>query len=61
MIKIEELTEDDINRKVIYTSSHIKEEGIITSFNNSFIFVCFDGTGRGQACKPSDLEFTFKE
>ncbi len=59
------LTEDDIGRRVIYQDLYRIErgleaderEGYITSFNKSFIFVCFDGTGRGQACHCRNIRF----
>ena len=40
--------------KVIYTPS--SEEGIITSWNDKFIFVDFNGTGRSIACNPNKLK-----
>lgn len=59
MINIKELSiENDVNRKVIYSPEFgEKEEGRITSWNDTFIFVDYDNTGRGQATRPSDLEF----
>jgi hypothetical protein len=58
MIHIEELRPTDKDRKVVYRPSHGKmEEGRITSWNESFIFVDYDNTGRGQATKPEDLDF----
>lgn len=58
---LNKLKESDKGRKVIYSSYKEKEEGIITSWNKSFIFVCFDNSGRGQACRPTDLIFTFND
>lgn len=59
MIKISDLTENDVNRKVVYQPKDYKkvEEGRITSWNNSFIFVDYDNTGRGAATRPEDLNF----
>ena len=57
MIDISLLTENDKNRLVTYTAVNKTEHGRITSWNNSFIFVDFDNTGRGQACIPKSLEF----
>jgi hypothetical protein len=34
-----------------------REHGVITSYNAHFVFVCFDKSGRGQACLPDDLTF----
>lgn len=57
MIDITKLTEEDKNRKVIYTDFGKKEEGRITSWNDTYIFVDYDNTGRGQATKPEQLDF----
>lgn len=58
MIKISDLTENDVNRKVVYNPEFGKqEEGRITSWNDTFIFVDYDNTGRGQATRPTDLNF----
>jgi FKBP-type peptidyl-prolyl cis-trans isomerase 2 len=59
MIKIKELKDEDIGRMVVYHSHNEKQDGRITSWNERFIFVDFDNTGRGQACNPKDLEFTY--
>ncbi len=59
MIKIEELKPEDVGRMVVYQSFDKKEDGRITSWNDKYIFVDFDNTGRGQACRPSDLELTY--
>lgn len=60
MIDITKLTDEDKDRKVIYTCDDKKEEGRITSWNDTFIFVDYDNTGRGQATRPDMLEFTTK-
>jgi len=62
MIKISELTKErDINRKVIYQpQSDHNEEGRITSWNDSFIFVDYSNSGRGIATRPEDLNFISK-
>ncbi len=58
MIQINKLQPTDKDRKVVYRPTHGKmEEGRITSWNDSFVFVDYDNTGRGQATKPEDLEF----
>ena len=63
------LTEQDIGKTVKYQDTsqydnelgetvinfHKEETGVITSFNDSYVFVCFDGTGRGQACRRGNL------
>lgn len=61
MIDITKLTEEDKGRKVIFSCDGMeKEEGIITSWNTSYIFVDYSNSGRGIATRPGDLEFTFK-
>lgn len=59
MINITDLKEDDIGRKVIYQSHPLskKEEGRITSFNKTWVFVDYDNTGRGQPTPPKQLIF----
>jgi FKBP-type peptidyl-prolyl cis-trans isomerase 2 len=57
MIKIKELKKEDVGKMVVYQSFDERQEGRITSWNDIFIFVDFDNTGRGQAVRPFDLEF----
>ena len=63
MIERNNLTDADVGRKVIYTpfelcSKILKEEGHITSWNGSFIFVDYGHScGRGIATDPDDLDF----
>lgn len=59
MIDITNLTQKDLNRKVIYTpyEGAAPEEGRITSFNERYIFVDYQNVGRGQATSPSKLKF----
>jgi hypothetical protein len=54
-----EVTEKDIGRKVVYTSrgGETKEEGVITSFNDSYIFVRYGNKCNSQATHRRDLEF----
>lgn len=61
MINPEELKPEHKNRLVIYRSGDgvRPEQGRITSWNDKFIFVDFDNTGRGQATPPSKLEFVY--
>ncbi len=54
MINIKKLTAADIGRKVVYLQ---KDEGLITSFNDTYIFVDYQNVGRGQATSPRDLNF----
>jgi hypothetical protein len=61
MINQEELKQEHKNRLVLYRSHDgaKPEQGRITSWNDKFIFVDFDNTGRGQATPPSKLEFVY--
>ena len=59
MIDLTTLTESDKGRKVIYRPNEIAppQEGVITSWNGSYIFVDYQNVGWGQATLPSKLEF----
>lgn len=59
MIDIKTLNGDeDTGRKVVYREKGIApQEGIITSWNKSFIFVDYLNVGWGQATPPDKLEF----
>ena len=59
MINIETLRSCDVGRSVIYTDGRgDKESGLITSWNDKFIFVDYGkNCGRGTATHMSDLEF----
>jgi len=49
---------------VLYIPNHAKgnrdhvdvERGYVTSTNASYIFACFDSSGRGQACSPHNIK-----
>tara|TARA_R110000868_G_C10972986_1_gene771095 strand:+ start:3079 stop:3255 length:177 start_codon:yes stop_codon:yes gene_type:complete len=56
-MKIEELKESDINRKVIYRDRFKAEYGRITSYNSKFVFVDYSNSGRGIATDPEQLAF----
>ncbi len=48
----------DIGRKVIYVSNRGKrEDGVITSFSDSFVFVRYGNDGQGIATLREDLEW----
>lgn len=56
-------TEKDIGRGVIYQGSHPNAElepGLITSFNDSAVFVRYDGKRHSQATGREDLRWEFK-
>ncbi len=67
MIDINELTDSDVGRWVKYQAPHgAVEMGRIKSWNDKFVFVCYDPTGKyldnwqnytAAATKPSSLEF----
>ncbi len=55
-------TEKDIGRKVIYQASHPGadlEEGVITSFNNTCVFVRYFNNVNGTATSREDLRWSF--
>lgn len=53
------VTDADIGRKIIYHSRHndVKEEGVITSFNDNYVFVRFGSDLNSKACHRLDLEY----
>jgi len=57
-----EPTQDDIGRKVIYRDLNGRgkiEEGVITSFNSSYVFVRYKGE-TSQATSRNDLEWSHR-
>jgi len=59
-----DLTNNDIGRKVIYRHKHgvdLLEEGIITSYNDKFVFVKYGADSFSKATKASDLTFLGNE
>jgi len=55
-------TETDIGRKVIYTPSgdypdKVIEEGVLSSFNDSYVFVRFGGNVTAAACLRANLDW----
>jgi len=61
MINPSELKSEHVNRLVVYRSHEgaRPEQGRITSWNDRFIFVDYDNTGRGQATPPEKLDFIY--
>lgn len=59
MINPKELKEEHKNRLVIYKPYEGAkiEQGRITSWNDTFIFVDYNNDGRGQATPPSKLNW----
>ena len=59
---VEELIDTDRGRKVIYRGwGREVEDGIITGWNESYVFVQFGNSVTSQACRRDQLEFTFGE
>lgn len=57
MIDPKTLTLKDVGRKVVWGAGHInQEECVLTSWNDSFVFVRFRGPN-GESCLPEDIEF----
>lgn len=59
-IDIKKVYPVDVGRGVIYKPRHgATEQGVITSYNNSFIFVNYGAAcmGRGLATSPGDLDW----
>jgi hypothetical protein len=50
-------THDDIGRKVVYREI---EEGVITSFNDLYVFVRYGSSTTSAATNPSDLEWSHR-
>jgi len=59
MIDLQLLTEDDVGAKVVYRSFHGKaEDGIISRWNDVYVFVRYDGVDSpGISTSPDDLTF----
>ena len=58
-VKIENLTEEDVGRKITYTGGYgINEVGFVTSWNEIYIFVDYGySDGRGIATSSRDLKW----
>ena len=57
-INIKNLTDSDKGRRVVYTDGcGDKEYGKISSHNDTFIHVLYDGKNNTQATSPKDLDF----
>jgi hypothetical protein len=59
MIPIESLTDADKGRKVVYQKWPImrRERGVISSWNESVIFVRYGADLTAKATRPEDLEW----
>ena len=58
MINIKDLTEEHKGQKVIYTTDGgTKDEGVITSWNDTWVFVRYGKDVGSKSTRPSDLEW----
>jgi len=60
-VRIEDLSEKDIGARVTYTpfpgcNPSQNEHGVITSFNDTYVFVKYENNTSSQATRPEDLE-----
>jgi hypothetical protein len=59
VIETSKLTDEDRGREVVFESQgSYREFGIISSWNERFIFVKYDGRQQSQATRPEDLRFS---
>jgi hypothetical protein len=63
MIDISKLTEEDKGREVVFFEpwGSRREFGIISSWNERFIFVKYNGSWQSKATSPEDLRFSIEE
>lgn len=56
------IEEAEVTRRVTWNDGYKKEHGVITSKNNHYIFVRFDGSPNqnGIACNPIHLKYKTK-
>ena len=64
-VTLENLDESSIGGNVMYLEDwktiNVKfEHGVITKFNDKYVFVDFTGNGHGVACSPQKMLFTPK-
>lgn len=58
-MKISDLTPSDTGRNVIYTAHHgEREEGVISSWNEKYVFVRYGMGSTAAATDPDQLEFS---
>lgn len=61
-IQLNKLTESDKGRLVVYTpfedcDSNLKERGVITSWNDMYVFVRYGSDIHSKSTNPDDLDF----
>ena len=62
LITLNRLTKDDIGRKVVYEpfrhcDTSLLEEGVITSFNDTYVYVRYGSDVHSKATRANDLVF----
>lgn len=58
MIEVEKLKPVSIGKIVVYHPPHgPPERGELTSWNEHYVFVRFNGSAGGAACRPVDVTF----
>ena len=52
-------TDADVGRAVVYRTApqYLPEQGVITSFNDKYVFVRYGAKINSEATDPSDLDF----
>lgn len=60
MIDVHKLSNNDLGRGVVYHSHGVSESGVLSSWNEQYVFVRFDNDLHGKACRPDDVTFEFK-
>lgn len=57
-LKLRDLDASSIGRPVVYSSAYLpSEDGVITSFNDQFVFVRYRGDSASKATHPADLDW----
>ena len=58
-MKLVDLKNSDVGRNVIYTAHHgEREEGVISSWNDHYVFVRYGRGSTAAATDPDQLEFS---
>jgi hypothetical protein len=60
MIDIGALKEDNKGDEVVYEDKGVREFGVVSSWNKTYVFVRFYSHQQSQACKPEMLTFTMR-
>ncbi|GHV78614.1 hypothetical protein AGMMS49944_04050 [Spirochaetia bacterium] len=60
MIDIDSMKEENKGDEVVYVDKGVREFGVVSSWNQTYIFVKFYQRMQSQACKPEMLTFTMR-